>query len=201
MTKNKKKRLLSVKRLEESFDHLKSNKVLLIMIALVLMFFVIHIFVPKNYNSYVNGDEDVIVKEKNLAIIHKNGKYIQIDNFRHSFKATKKIIVENTGNRTVFYDVILRGVTNKVRNKSGFTYRIISTDGTKKVKEGKVPAKSSRLFYKEIIKPKSKKVYIIKFNYKRGKTSKKDLFKCYFDVKTHNNSLKNSNNKAKSMKQ
>lgn len=187
MTKQKKNSIINTKKLDIS--KFVSYKTIIIFIALIVV--VIYITFPNNYNSYINKGEDLVIEEKPLVVTYKNGMYIELDNFNHSFRATKEIIVENTSNKAIFYDVTWRGITNNIRNKPGFTYVLTKNSDDKIIKKGEVPKASSRLLYKERLKPKSKNVYTITFNYKKGKGSKKDLFKCYFDVRVHSNNLKN----------
>lgn len=61
MNKKKKKLAISNEKLKQYLSNLKNNKILLILLVVVLIVLIIYLIIPRNYNSYINGDRKSVV--------------------------------------------------------------------------------------------------------------------------------------------
>ena len=172
-------------------DYFISNKKICIIVLVFIIVVILYNIFPRNYNSYFNNEKDFVYTDKSLEITHKNGINIELDNFKHSFKAQKEIIIKNNSNEPVIYNVNWRVTKNTLKDDANFTYKIEEIKD-EKVKEEQIPKTSTRVFYKEKIKSKDKKVYKITFNYKKKPFSNNSAFKGYLDIYVYDNKTNKS---------
>lgn len=142
---------------------LKDKKVLLLLIVLFLIIIGI-IFIFINDNTKVDNN----VSFKNL-----DKKEIKIEKVKNGYEFEKEIVVSNTTNKDVIYDLVWVDVDNEFKTQSDLLYSISSTgDGAVKVGTSQVPVVDSPIMTKIKLKKGLVHTYKLKIWYDKSKNSK-----------------------------
>lgn len=136
----------------------KTNEnIIIIIIAVVLL--VGTIFLVRGCNSESE-------KMNDLKITYSKGKVLSFDDFSKNFKQERTITVVNKTKVNKTYSLEWSNVENSLKKQNVFLYEIkCKGDRCATLGKSQVPVASAKVFPQVLIKPGSKQVYTVKFNY------------------------------------